>query len=53
MTGVNVPVPVFRINGANAIVTFVYVAVIFGALHLLAISKPDNKLAKMWLALGF
>lgn len=50
---VNVPVPVFRINGANALVTFVYVAVIFGALHLLAISKPDTRLAKAWLALGF
>lgn len=49
----NIPVPVFRINGANAIVTFLYVAVIFGALHLLAISKPDNRLSKAWLSLGF
>lgn len=50
---VNVPVPVFRINGANALVTFIYVAVIFGALHLAAISAPNNKLSKAWLALGF
>lgn len=50
---VNVPVPVFRINGANALVTFLYVAAIFGALHLLAISKPDSRFAKAWLALGF
>lgn len=49
----NIPVPVFRINGANAIVTFVYVAVIFGALHLAAISNPGSKLSKAWLALGF
>ena len=50
---VNVPVPVFRINGANALVTFVYVFVIFGALHLAAISNPQNKLSKVYLALGF
>lgn len=50
---VNVPVPVFRISGSNALVTFIYVAVIFGALHLWAISKPDNKLAQAWIALGF
>jgi hypothetical protein len=49
----NIPVPVFKINGANALVTFLYVAVIFGSLHLLAISKPDNKVSKAWLALGF
>lgn len=49
----NVPVPVFRVNGSNAIVTFLYVAVMFGALHLLAISKPNTKLARAWLALGF
>lgn len=49
----NIPVPVFRINGSNAIITFLYVAVIFGALHLLAVSKPDNKIAQAWIALGF
>lgn len=49
----NIPVPVFRINGASAIVVALYVAVVFGALHLLAISKPDNRLAKAWIALGF
>lgn len=49
----NIPVPVFRINGSNAIITFLYVAVIFGALHLLAVSKPNNKIAQAWIALGF
>lgn len=50
---INVPVPVFRISGANAIVTFLYVATIFGALHLLAISKPESRWSKAWLSLGF
>jgi hypothetical protein len=50
MTG---PVPVFRVGGANAFVTFLYVAVVFGALHLLATSKPNNKLAQAWISLGF
>lgn len=49
----NVPVPVFRVNGTNAFVVFLYVFVMFGALHLLAISKPSNKVAQAYLALGF
>ena len=49
----NVPVPVFRLSGANALVVFLYVFVIFGSLHLLAISRPNNKIAKALLALGF
>jgi len=49
----NGPVPVFRIGGASAIVTFLYVLVTFGALHLLATSKPNNKLAQAWISLGF
>lgn len=50
---VNVPVPVFRISGATALVTFLFVAAIFGALHLAAVSKPENRLSQAWLALGF
>lgn len=49
----NVPVPVFRVNGSNAVVTFLYVAVMFGALHLLAISKPNSRFAQAWMSLGF
>lgn len=49
----NVPVPVFRVNGTSAIVVFLYVAATFGALHLLAISKPNNRVSQAWLALGF
>lgn len=46
-------IPAFRIGGTQAIVIFLYVTVIFGALHLLAISYPDKALAKAWLSLGF
>jgi len=49
----NIPVPVFRINGANALVVFLYVVAAFGGLHLAAISKPNNRLAQAWLSLGF
>lgn len=49
----NVPVPVFRVNGTNALVTALYIFVVFGALHLLAISYPGNIIAQAWLALGF
>ena len=48
-----VPIPVFRISGASAIVTFLYIAVIFGALHLLATATPNNKISQAWIALGF
>lgn len=48
-----IPVPVFRVSGASAAVTFVYVMVIFGSLHLLATSTPNNKLSKAWISLGF
>lgn len=48
----NVPVPVFRISGASGLVTFLYVFVMFGTLHLMASSKPDWKLSKALLALG-
>jgi hypothetical protein len=47
------PVPVLKISGTFALVIFLYVTVIFGALHLLAISNPENKFFKSWLALGF
>ena len=49
----NVPVPVFRISGAGGIVVALYVVAVFGSLHLLAISRPTNKVAKAWLGLGF
>ena len=49
----NVPVPVFRLSGSNALVTFLYVFVLFGALHLLATSKPTSKLSQAYFALGF
>lgn len=45
--------PSLKVSGAAALVTALYVVAIFGALHLLAISKPDNKYARAWLGLGF
>lgn len=49
----NVPVPTFRIGGTSGLVILLYVTALFGTLHLLAISKPDNKFAQAWIALGF
>lgn len=49
----NVPVPVFRISGASGIVVFLYCVAMFGAIHLLATSKPNHPLSRAWLALGF
>jgi len=48
-----VPVPTFQLNGATAFVTFLYVVATFGALHLLALSKPNARLSQAWLSLGF
>jgi hypothetical protein len=45
--------PHFHISGIHALVTFLYIVAIFGALHLLAASMPDNKAAEAWLSLGF
>lgn len=42
-----------KVSGANAIIVTLYVIAIFGTLHLLAISKPDSKLSRAWLGLGF
>lgn len=49
----DIRVPVFRINGTNAFVVFLYIVAVFGALHLLAISAPNNRLAQAWLGLNF
>ena len=43
----------FHVSGTHALVTMLEVVALFGALHLLAISLPGNKLAQAWLALGF
>ena len=49
----NVPVPVLKISFAQTLIIFLTVVIVFGALHLLAVSKPENKFFKSWLALGF
>jgi hypothetical protein len=45
--------PHFHISGIHAVVNFLYIVAVFGALHLLAISMPSNKLSQSWLGLGF
>ena len=46
-------IPAFRIGGTHALVIFLYVFVMFGTLHLIALSYPQSKLAKALFALGF
>lgn len=50
---VNGSIPVLKISGTVALIIFLYVTVLFGTLHLVALSKPDSKLAKAWVLLGF
>lgn len=49
----NGAIPVLKVSGTVAIMITLYVVVIFGTLHLLALSFPDSKLAKSWILLGF
>lgn len=49
----NGAIPVLKISGTVALIIFLYVVVMFGTLHLLALSKPDSQLAKAWIVLGF
>lgn len=46
-------IPVLKISGTVALIIFLYVVILFGTLHLVAISFPDSKLSKAWVALGF
>lgn len=46
-------IPTLRVSGAAAIVTALYVVAIFGTLHLVAISHPNSRFGRAWLALGF
>lgn len=46
-------VPVLRVNGTNALLVFLMMVAVFGALHLLAASTPDARLSKAWVSLGF
>ena len=49
----NGAIPVLKVSGTVAIMIALYVIVIFGTLHLVALSYPDSKLAKAWILLGF
>lgn len=47
-------IPVFRISGAQFLLTFLMVVIAFGTLHLVALSFPSSKLAQAWVTgLGF
>lgn len=49
----NGAIPVLKVSGTVALILFLYVVVLFGTLHLVALSYPDSKLAKAWVLLGF
>jgi len=49
----NGAIPVLKISGTVALVIFLYVTILFGTLHLVALSYPNSKFAKAWIALGF
>lgn len=46
-------IPVLKISGTVALIVFLYVVVIFGTLHMLALAYPDSKFSKAWVLLGF
>lgn len=46
-------IPVLKVSGTVAIMVFLYVVVIFGTLHLVAMSRPKSKFAQAWTLLGF
>lgn len=42
-----------KVGGADALKVSLYVVAIFGTAHLVAISHPNSRLGRAWLALGF
>lgn len=42
-----------KVGGADALKVALYVFVIFGTLHLVAISHPNSRWSRAFLALGF
>lgn len=49
----NGAIPVLKVSGTVALIVFLYVLIMFGTLHLVAISKPNSKWSHAWIALGF
>lgn len=43
----------YRVNAMAAILVALYVFVIFGTLHLVALSYPDSRLSKAFIGAGF
>ena len=49
----NGAIPVLKISGTVALIIFLYVTILFGTLHLLALTYPQSRAAKAWVLLGF
>jgi len=49
----NGAIPVLKVSGTVALIVFLYVTILFGTLHLVALSYPKSKLAQSWILLGF
>ena len=43
----------FPLTAASFLMLTAFIVAFFGAAHLLAMSHPDNLVAKSWLSLGF
>lgn len=43
----------YSVTGMQGISIFLFVVAIFGSLHLLVASFPDNLLSRAWAGLGF
>lgn len=47
-------VPHFHVSGTHAVIVFLFVVAVFGSLHMLAVSMPNNQFAQAWIGgLGF
>lgn len=42
-----------KVSGMQGVIVFLFVVATFGSLHLLAASKPDAKISRIWTGLGF
>jgi len=45
--------PHFHVSGIHALITFLYIIVAFGSLHVLSLSFPDSMLSQAWIGAGF
>ena len=45
--------PHFHVSGIHGLITFLFIVVAFGSIHLLAASYPDSPASQAWTGLGF